>query len=89
MRSPGTKTLNAPGERELRPRLTPTQARESMRDLSTAGLGLTANALHPKGMMPRMEGFSPVTISNDVWLPPGGVDVRLRISTACWTAKSQ
>eukprot|EP00965_Chrysotila_dentata_P157014 5187346-Pleurochrysis_carterae.AAC.1 len=60
-----------------------------MRDFSTAGLGLTANALQPKGMIPRMEGFSPVTISNDVWLPPDGVDVRFRMSTACWTAKSQ
>eukprot|EP00965_Chrysotila_dentata_P187979 6172459-Pleurochrysis_carterae.AAC.1 len=42
--------LNAPGERELRPRLTPTRARESMRDLSTVGFGSTANALQPKGM---------------------------------------
>eukprot|EP00965_Chrysotila_dentata_P163381 5396431-Pleurochrysis_carterae.AAC.3 len=83
MRSPGTKILNAPGDRELRPRLTPTQARVSIRDLSTVGLGLTAKALQSKGMIPRMEGFSPVTISNDVWLPPGGVDVRFRMSTAC------
>eukprot|EP00965_Chrysotila_dentata_P257371 6212866-Pleurochrysis_carterae.AAC.4 len=75
--------LNAPGELELRPRLTPTHARESMRVLNTADFGLTAKALHPNGMMRKIEGFSPVTISNDVWVLLGGVDVRLSMSTAC------
>eukprot|EP00965_Chrysotila_dentata_P194224 6176236-Pleurochrysis_carterae.AAC.2 len=81
--------LKAPGERVLRPGLTPTHARESMRKFSTAGFSFTANALQPKGMMPMIEGFSPVTISKDVREPPGGVDVRFKISTACCTAKSQ
>eukprot|EP00965_Chrysotila_dentata_P104367 3446451-Pleurochrysis_carterae.AAC.1 len=58
-RKPGTSTRNALGDWLSRPRLTPTQARESMRVLDTAGRGLTAYARHPKGIMPMMAGFSP------------------------------
>eukprot|EP00965_Chrysotila_dentata_P230446 6197786-Pleurochrysis_carterae.AAC.1 len=63
IRYPGTSTLKAPGERELRPRLTPTHARESMRDLDRATRGLTAKARQPKGMIPMMAGLS----SHDGW----------------------
>eukprot|EP00965_Chrysotila_dentata_P242472 6204897-Pleurochrysis_carterae.AAC.1 len=41
MRKPGTSTRKALGDWLSRPRFTPTQARESMRVLETAGRGLT------------------------------------------------
>eukprot|EP00965_Chrysotila_dentata_P147444 4867188-Pleurochrysis_carterae.AAC.1 len=62
-RRPGTKTLKAPGECGFLPRLTPTQARGSMRVFDTADLGLTAKALQPNGMMPMTDGLLPVTNS--------------------------
>eukprot|EP00965_Chrysotila_dentata_P199764 6179575-Pleurochrysis_carterae.AAC.1 len=43
----GPITMKAPGELGLRPRFTPTHARDSMRILERVGLGLTANALQP------------------------------------------
>eukprot|EP00965_Chrysotila_dentata_P122591 4051873-Pleurochrysis_carterae.AAC.1 len=89
MRRPGTKTWYAPGDCELRPRLTPIQARGSIRVLESADRGFTAKALQPKGIIPKTVGFSPVTSSNDVCAVFGGVVVRLRTSTACITAKSQ
>eukprot|EP00965_Chrysotila_dentata_P076616 2529461-Pleurochrysis_carterae.AAC.2 len=82
IRYPGTSTLKAPGERELRPRLTPTHARESIRVLDRATRGLTAKARQPKGMIPMMAGLSPVTNSYEEVLLPGGVEVLLRTSTA-------
>eukprot|EP00965_Chrysotila_dentata_P041684 1382263-Pleurochrysis_carterae.AAC.4 len=70
-------TMRKPGT------LMPTQARGSMRVLEMTDLGLTAKALQPKGMMPMIEGLTPVTISIEVCVLPGGVDVRFKISTAC------
>eukprot|EP00965_Chrysotila_dentata_P196081 6177373-Pleurochrysis_carterae.AAC.1 len=39
MRKPGTNTLKAPGELALRPRFTPTHARDSMRVFDRVALG--------------------------------------------------
>ena len=52
----GTRILYEPGDNELRPRLIPTHARGSIVVFEYCSRGLTANALHPKGMMPMMRG---------------------------------
>eukprot|EP00965_Chrysotila_dentata_P117152 3871582-Pleurochrysis_carterae.AAC.2 len=56
-------TSEAPGVARLRPRFMPTQARGSMRAFEYASRGLTANALHPKGSIGMMRGFTPVSDS--------------------------
>eukprot|EP00965_Chrysotila_dentata_P008950 291118-Pleurochrysis_carterae.AAC.1 len=67
----------------------PTQARDSMRVLEYAERGFTASARQPKGRMLMTRGFSPVRSLNDEALVLGGPLVRLSMSTACVTAKSQ
>eukprot|EP00965_Chrysotila_dentata_P025276 840120-Pleurochrysis_carterae.AAC.1 len=59
----GTQTWYAPGLSRLRPRLTPTQARGSMRVLEKDGRGFTAYARQPKGRIGMMRGFCPVSAS--------------------------
>eukprot|EP00965_Chrysotila_dentata_P050866 1687123-Pleurochrysis_carterae.AAC.1 len=60
-----------------------------MRVFDRVAFGLTAKALQPNGMIPIIDGLSPDTISYDDLSPPGGVEVRLSMSTAWSTAKSQ
>ena len=69
-----------------RPRFIPFQALVSIRVLLISPCGLTVKVLHPNGMMPRILGLIPVSISYDVIEDdPGGPVVRLRQSTACST----
>eukprot|EP00965_Chrysotila_dentata_P118217 3907307-Pleurochrysis_carterae.AAC.1 len=75
----------APGERRLRPRLTPSQARGSIVVLEYAMRGLTASALQPKGKMGMTLGFCPVRDSKDERWQRGGPVVRFSMSTA-WEA---
>eukprot|EP00965_Chrysotila_dentata_P109021 3601522-Pleurochrysis_carterae.AAC.1 len=67
----------------------PTHARGSMRVFEYAGRGLTANALHPKGIILMIRGFSPQRSSYDEALESGGPEVRLSMSTAWTMAYSQ
>eukprot|EP00965_Chrysotila_dentata_P117982 3900225-Pleurochrysis_carterae.AAC.2 len=85
----GTQILYAPGERTLRPRLTPSHARASIVVLEYATRGLSAYARQPNGsMLMLVRGLIPVSSSYDDASVLGGPQVRFRMSTAWVTAES-
>ena len=85
----GTHIRYDPGDKVLRPRLTPTHACASMVDFTTALTGFTVWARHPRGMMLMMRGCSPVMDWKLVSVESGGPVVRLSTSTACCTMCGQ